>query len=85
MSVVLTFHKVDDPNWFYDVVSGLSTRYRMISPCELYRSFIKSELDGKSCLVTVDDGDFSYYSVIHPVLKELAIPSLLFVSPQYIT
>jgi peptidoglycan/xylan/chitin deacetylase (PgdA/CDA1 family) len=56
----------------------------MISPEELYRSYKMDSLKNETCLISVDDGDATYYSVVFPILKALSIPSVLFVSPQYI-
>lgn len=85
MSIVLTFHRVEDPKWFRSIVTGLSTKFSMVSADQLFDSYHQKALAGDSCLITVDDGDATYFSVIYPILRDLSIPSVLFVSPQYVT
>lgn len=37
-----------------------------------------------ACLITIDDGDKSFYNVIYPILKKYNVPAVLFVSPEAI-
>ena len=86
MGKVINFHKVTDKKWFESVVCFLKKRYTMIGADQMIDYYCHhQELPSKSCLITVDDGDMTSYTVIYPILKKYHIPAIFFVSPQKIT
>lgn len=83
MGKVINFHKVTDSQWFETVVCFLKSHYTMIGAEQLIKYYYnRSELPPKSCLITVDDGEMTSYSVIYPILKKYQVPAIFFVSPQ---
>lgn len=84
MIKVINFHDVYDANWLEEVLLFLKKKYRLI-PVEDLRSYLNGNHSlGKSCHITIDDGDRTFYEVIYPVLKKHGIPATLFVSPEII-
>ena len=83
MGKVINFHKVSNAQWFEDVVCLLKRHYTMIHAQQLLDYYHHHKpLPRKSCLVTVDDGDLSSYTIIYPVLKKHQVPAVFFVSPE---
>ncbi len=82
MPSVLLFHAVTDRPWFDDVICWLKRRYTMLSLDSLSGVCGGTKEVGKSCHITVDDGDKSFYEVMFPVLRKHGVPASLFVSPK---
>lgn len=59
--------------------------YQVLTLTELYR-FIKGQQDApdKAVVITVDDGYRSYLNVAVPILRKYAMPSTIFVYPDFI-
>jgi len=81
MNRVINFHEIHDQTWFETVIKLLKEKYRMVSIDEVH-AYMKGERKiNNSCLVTVDDGQQTSYSLIYPVLKKHQVPAVFFVSP----
>ncbi len=81
MNKVINFHGVDDPAWFEKVVLLLKSKYNMISAQDIYEFYYNHKQLKNSCLITVDDGHVSSWSIIYPILKKHNVPAIFFVSP----
>lgn len=82
MMSILTFHAVTDRDWFESLILWLKDRFRIVPIEAVAAYYAKGECGGKSCHITVDDGDSSFASVIFPVLRKHGLHSSLFVSPK---
>lgn len=82
MTSVLTFHAVTDVEWFDNVIKWLKRRYRLVPIASLSAFYAGAKGVDKSCHITVDDGERSFYEVVFPILKENGVPASLFVSPK---
>lgn len=81
MIKIINFHELHDSIWFDSVVSLLKSKYTMISAQDMYDFFYKGKRLKNACLLTVDDGHETSYSVIYPILKKYKVPAIFFVSP----
>lgn len=85
MGKVINFHKVTDPEWLEAVIGLLKSRYTMISADQMIAYYNQGQqLPRRACLITVDDGDETSYSVFYPILKKHQVPAIFFVSPEKI-
>ena len=83
MGKIINFHKVIDEKWFEDVVRLLKRNYTMINAGQLIDYYYNDKpLPRKSCMITVDDGDMTSYTIIYPILKKYHVPAIFFVSPE---
>lgn len=82
---VINFHDIYNKDWFEQTLLILKSKYSIISIQELDDYFYKAKRLQNSCLITVDDGDRTFYEVMYPVLLKLQLPAILFVSPKIIT
>lgn len=82
MNRVINFHDVKDQDWFEKTILILESKYVMISLQDVIEYYYNEKILSNSCLVTVDDGAMTSYSVIYPVLKKHRIPAIFFVSPE---
>ena len=81
MNIILCFHEVKNIEWFENLIVLLKKKFKMISIWEL-EQFYKGKLPlHKTCHITVDDGELSFYNNIFPILKKHHVPATLFVSP----
>ena len=81
---VINFHDVYDKDWFEKTILILKKKYQIID-AEKVEEYLYSTIKLRnSCLITVDDGDVSFYHVIFPILLKYQIPVILFVSPKII-
>ena len=81
MIKIINFHELHDSHWFDSVVRLLKAKYNMISAQDMYDYFYKGKRLKNACLITVDDGHETSYSVIYPILKKYNVPAIFFVSP----
>ena len=81
MIKIINFHELHDSHWFDSVVRLLKSKYNMISAQDLYDYFYNGKRLKHACLITVDDGHETSYSVIYPILKKYNVPAIFFVSP----
>src|SRR5689334_9187263 len=79
---VLAFHSVTDGVWFESLITSLERKFSFGSPQDLIRYYAGLRFDKPLCLITVDDGDRTFYQVMWPVLRKHRIPATVFVSPQ---
>ena len=79
---VLAFHGVTDGVWFESLITSLERKFSFGSPQDLIRYYAGLRFDKPLCLITVDDGDRTFYRVMWPVLRKYRIPATVFVSPQ---
>ena len=82
MMSILTFHAVTDRDWFDGLVSWLKGRCQFVPIESVAAYYANGGCDGRSCHITVDDGDKSFADVIFPVLKKHSVHSSLFISPK---
>lgn len=80
MGVVINFHEVQDPLWFESTLCFLLKKYSPIHLPEMINLYNSGDVLEKTCNITIDDGDRSFYNVIYPVLKKHKIPATIFVS-----
>ena len=82
---VINFHDVKSKKWFESSILTIGKYYDFINPKRLYDTLQTNiKIKTNSCLITVDDGDKSYFDIIFPILSKYKIPSILFVSPKII-
>ena len=91
-TAVLMYHRVSplsDPFPTLDVevfraqMEWLKARCRVIAPEEL-RDTLARPSGERSVLLTFDDGYKSYFDHVYPILRELQMPSLVFLSTAYL-
>ena len=83
MGRIINFHKVKDIKWFENVICLLKSKYTIINENQLIGYYYnKKPLPRKSCMITVDDGDMTSYTIIYPILKKHHVPAIFFVSPE---
>ena len=91
-TAVLMYHRVglvSDPFPTFDIsvfraqMEWLKARCRVIAPEELRESLDRPSAE-RAVLLTFDDGYKSYYDHVYPVLRELQLPSLVFLSTAYL-
>lgn len=81
---IIIFHDVYDKNWFEETVLILKKKYQIIG-AEKVDEYLYSKIKLRnSCLITIDDGDRTFYDVIFPILLKHKLPAILFVSPKII-
>lgn len=83
-TLVLTFHNIQDSQWFEKSLRFISKFYTFVGVDELAESIETKKPFKAKCLVTFDDGEMSFYTNAYPVLKKMQIPVVLFVSPKKI-
>lgn len=77
---VLAYHDIKDKKQFYHHVNYLSKKYNIISAREVRNHILeKASLPPKSLFITFDDGDISFLENGLPVLKQLKVPTCLFI------
>ncbi|MEA3335017.1 MAG: polysaccharide deacetylase family protein [Chloroflexota bacterium] len=80
-NAVVTFHQVPSATWFRNTLQTIGRLFRFANVDEVDAFLHGDHPLRSSCLVSFDDGDRSFRDVALPVLQELSIPALLFVSP----
>lgn len=82
MIKIVNFHLVNDIDWFEKVICFLKSKYSMVSADDLHDFYQNRAHLSKSCHITVDDADKTFYDIIFPVLKKHNVPASLFASPK---
>jgi peptidoglycan/xylan/chitin deacetylase (PgdA/CDA1 family) len=91
-TAVLMYHRVgplSEPFPTFDIrvfraqMEWLKARCRVIAPEEL-RDNLDRPSEERAVLLTFDDGYRSYFDHVYPVLHELQMPSLMFLSTAYV-
>lgn len=82
MNRVINFHDVKDQSWFEQTLLFLKRKYQMISVQDVINYYYNGMKLSNTCLVTVDDGAMTSYSVIYPILKKHHVPAIFFISPE---
>lgn len=84
-NLVLTFHNVQDVNWFERTIATIGKFYTFGTLDQLYAR-LNGAMDEKQrmCFITFDDGERSVYEKVFPIILKLQIPIALFVSPSNI-
>lgn len=81
---IINFHYVYDKDWFEKTILILKKKYQIIG-AEKVDEYLYSKIKLRnSCLITIDDGDRTFYDVIFPILLKYQLPAILFVSPKII-
>jgi peptidoglycan/xylan/chitin deacetylase (PgdA/CDA1 family) len=83
-NVVLLFHTVPSQKWFRATLETVGQMFHFVSLADLDSYFQRGRTLKGSCHVCFDDGDRAFMDVAFPVLKELGIPSSLYVSPRIV-
>ena len=82
-NLVLTFHSIQDAEWFEETLRFIEKWYTFGTLDELYDRLINRKFKPRRmCFLTFDDGERSVYNVVFPILKRLHIPAAMFVSPK---
>lgn len=79
---IINFHDVRNVIWFENTVNILSSKFDLVSIKDIEDFYYNGKSLKNSCLLTIDDGDKTFYNIIYPVLKKMNIPATLFVSPK---
>lgn len=82
MNRIINFHDVKDQNWFEQTLLILKRKYKMIAIQDVIDYYYNGKKLSNTCLITVDDGAISSYSVIYPILRKHHVPAVFFVSPE---
>ncbi len=81
---IINFHDVYDKDWFEKTILIIKKKYQIVGPKQI-EEYVNNKIKlSNSCLITVDDGDRTFYDVIFPILLKHQIPAILFVSPKII-
>ncbi|KMQ52934.1 Polysaccharide deacetylase [Chitinispirillum alkaliphilum] len=81
-NTIINFHAIYDRAWMENVLQLLNNTYKMVHIGDL-KEYYYSEKDlDKTCHITFDDGDVSFYRIVFPLLKKYNIPASIFVSPM---
>ena len=83
-NAVLLFHVLPSSDWFRATLTAVGRRFRFVSLEDLDRHFYEDHPLVGSCHVSFDDGDRTFLDLGVPVLREMQIPSSLYVSPEII-
>lgn len=82
-NLVLTFHSVQDAEWFEYILRLIGKWYTFGTLDELYDRLSNRKSEPcRMCFLTFDDGERCVYEVAFPILKRLHIPAAMFVSPK---
>lgn len=81
MNRIINFHDVRDSIWLEKTINILQKKYNIISAKEILNYYYSGEKIKNASLITVDDGDLTFYEVMYPVFKKYNIPAIIFVSP----
>jgi len=82
MLLIPLFHHCNSDRYsnseeFFDLFFAyVKDRFRILMPGE--------KIEGKSLMITFDDGYYDFYRYVFPLLKKHGVPVLLAVSPKYI-
>ena len=82
MNRVINFHRQTNPEWFENVVLLLKRKYNIISANDIVAFYEGHKKLYNACLLTVDDGDETSYTIIYPILKKHHVPAIFFISPE---
>ena len=83
-NLALYFHEVPSIEWFRSTLEAVRSVYRFISIQDVEVYFYEDKKFNNCCLITFDDGCRSFYERAFPVLKEMNVPAVIFVSPKII-
>ncbi len=81
MNRIINFHDVRDSIWLEKTINILQKKYNIISSKEILNYYYSGQKINNTALITVDDGDLTFYEVMYPVFKKYNIPAIIFVSP----
>jgi len=82
---VINFHAITDGHWFEKIIEYLKTHKRIVS-CDELDAYLKGQISIKNgYLLTVDDGERSFYDIMYPIIKKHQVPIAIFVSPKITT
>jgi peptidoglycan/xylan/chitin deacetylase (PgdA/CDA1 family) len=79
---VINFHDVYDPVWFEQTITMLKKKYHLVDVEQLEEFYFQRYSLKNACLITVDDGDKTFFEVMFPILVKHKVPAILFVSPH---
>ena len=82
MDSVLAFHSVTDAVWFESLITALKRKFSFGSPQDLIRYYAGLRFEKPLSVITVDDGERTFYEVMWPVLRKHGVPATVFVSPH---
>lgn len=84
MPKIINFHDIYNQKWFENTMDVIQELYEVV-PFEEIKNFYKGKIKSKNIAhITVDDGHYSTYSIIYPILKERGLTASIFVSPKII-
>lgn len=83
-NITLYFHYVQSMSWFRNTIQATNRLYRFISIADIDKYYYTDKKFNNSCLISFDDGDKTFYENAFPVLKEMNIPAIVFISPKKI-
>lgn len=75
---VVSFHDIDDPKWFSEVIVFLKQNFHLITPDEFHRGLFSKERI--NVLVTFDDGYESWVTTCLSVLEANQVKALFFLN-----
>jgi len=83
-NLVLLFHVVPSIDWFRSTLRTIDSIYKFISIEDIEAYYYGNKKFNNRCHICFDDIDRTFYENAFPVLKEMNIPTTLFVSPKVI-
>lgn len=83
-NLVVAFHTVPSAGWFESALRAIGRFYRFVSLDDVTGLVTGAKRFNNACHVTFDDGHRSLTDVALPILRRLAVPATLFVSPRVI-
>ena len=84
-NLVILFHVVPSRNWFRSTLKTIKSIYKFISIEDIESYYYDGKTYDNCCHICFDDGDRTFYENAFPVLKEMNVPTTLFVSPRIIS
>lgn len=79
---VFYLHNIKSPEQFLKIINEFTPKFKFISYKDVeHIIYLKKEFRN-CCHLTFDDGWFSVYNIVFPIIKEYQIPITIFVSPK---
>ena len=83
-NTIINFHAIDDQKWIDSTFNLLKNNYQLVSLQDIKQYYYSKVKLSNSCHITFDDGDYSFYKNVYPLIIKHRIPVSIYVSPEVI-